>query len=124
MGILSSGLSYALRIFKGRKLRSDRPFRQANNPPHTDVSDKKIAAIAALCFQRDFAVSTMGILVKSHTGLYRLEFVFFEGIAASNKRAGTRGSARFSFAVKTLRHRRVSPLQVQSRIGWRPRAAL
>ena len=111
--------SYALRIFKGRKLRSDRPFR-----PHTDVSDKTIAAIAALCFQRDSGVSMMGILVKSRTRLRRPEFVFFEGIAASNKRAGTRGPARFSFAVKTFRHRKVCPLQVHSRIGWRPRAAL
>ena len=72
-----------------------------------------------------------GLAVARRYTPLRLAPVVEGGDLRSRHAAGQAGlssrnpiAARFSFAVRTLRHRRVCPLQVQSRMGWRPRAAL
>src|ERR1022692_1850668 len=55
-----------------------------------------------------------------------LKVAICEAVIRRPGRASSRNpiAARFSFAVRTLRHRRVCPLQVRSRTGLRSRAAL
>jgi hypothetical protein len=83
-----SGAPTRIRAGRGGIHASSRRRNRRGRFPRADVSDKKIAAIAALCFQRDSAVSMMGILVKSHTRLRRPEFVLLEEIAASKQTGG------------------------------------